>query len=84
MVTMEMSEELFNPITKEELSLVLQNFKKDESPRPDGWLVEFYIELFDLLGMDLLHVVEARTLGRMQGGLNETFLYLIPKQGFTE
>jgi hypothetical protein len=85
MVTEEISEELFNPVTKEELISVLQNFKKDKSPGPDGWSVEFYIEFFDLLGMDLLWVVEeVRTSRRMEGGLNATFLALIPKKDYPE
>jgi hypothetical protein len=51
MGTEEMSEDFFNLVTKEDLISFLQNFKNDKSPRLDGWLVEFYIEFFDLLGM---------------------------------
>ena len=47
----------------EEVSLVeiegdLKYFKKDKSPGPDGWTIEFFLELFEILGDDLLKVVE--------------------------
>ena len=51
-------------VTEEELKCVLQSFQKDKSPGPDGWMIEFFLELYDLLGQDLLHVVEdTRTSG---------------------
>jgi hypothetical protein len=47
--------------------------------------VEFFIEFFDMLGVDLLQVVEeVRCTGRMKGSLNATFLALIPKQDCPE
>jgi len=33
-------------------------FKKEKSPGPDGWTSEFFIFFFDLLGEDLLAMVE--------------------------
>ena len=70
----------------EEFSLVeiegaLKYFKKDKSPAPDGWPVEFFLNLFDLLGGDLLKAVEcSRIFGRITPSLNSTFLTLIPKK----
>jgi hypothetical protein len=37
--------------TKEEIWKVLNTFKRDKSPGPDGWTVEFYLHFFDLVGM---------------------------------
>jgi len=55
-------------------------FKKDKSPRPDGWTVEFFTFFFDLVGIDLLKIVEeSRMKGQIASGLNSTFIALIPK-----
>ena len=41
--------DLFEPITLEELKAVLKWLKKDKSPGPDGFSVEFLLAFFDLL-----------------------------------
>jgi hypothetical protein len=59
----------------------LNSFNKDRSPGPDGWTVEFFLHFFDLVGTDLLDLVEeSRLRGRIIGTLNSTFLTLIPKE----
>jgi hypothetical protein len=74
------NERMYRAVTREELLYVLNFFKKDRSPGPDDWTVEFYIEFFDLLGDDLLEVVEeVRTYGRVHVSFNSTFIALIPK-----
>jgi hypothetical protein len=73
-------EALFTPIKLGEIREVLANFKVDKSPGPDGWTVEFFIHFFDLVGGDLLDMVEeSRLKGNISGGLNSTFIALIPK-----
>ena len=53
---------LIAPVTLPEIEKALKSFKKDRSPGPDGWPVEFYLHFFDLLGLELLHAIEfART-----------------------
>jgi hypothetical protein len=80
MVTEDEADSLFNPVTLEEIKSVLEKFKKDRSPGPDGWTTEFFISFFDLVGEDLLEMVEdSRRNGKLCGGLNSTFLALIPK-----
>jgi hypothetical protein len=72
--------DLFVSVTVMELKSILSHFKKDKSPGPDGWTVEFYTHFFDLIKDDLLALVEnVRTGGRIAGSLNSTFLALIPK-----
>jgi hypothetical protein len=45
------------------------------------WTLEFYIEFLDLLVDELLRVgEESRTLGRIYGAINATFIALIPKK----
>jgi hypothetical protein len=71
---------LERPCTKEELWEVLKLFAKDKSLGPDGWTVEFFIHFFELVGDDLLEVVEdSRIRGEVVRALNSTFLALIPK-----
>jgi hypothetical protein len=72
--------ELYVPVNEKELKLILTHFKKEKSPGPYGWMLEFYLHFFDLLKDDLLALVEdVRISGRMAGSLNSTFLALIPK-----
>jgi hypothetical protein len=66
--------------TLQEISVALKSFSKDKSPGPDGWTVEFYLHFFDLVGPDLLELVEDNRLrGKVIGAINSTFLTLIPK-----
>jgi hypothetical protein len=71
---------LAEPVTLEELLKTLKGFKVSKSPGPDGWTVEFFLSFFDLLGIELLDMVEeSRRQGRVTGALNATFIALIPK-----
>jgi len=73
-------EELSQPVTTQELECTLKWFKKDKSPGPDGWPVEFYLAFYDLMGDDLLAVVEeSRISGHIHPPMNQTFIALIPK-----
>lgn len=73
-------EDLIQLVTKQELESTLKWFKKDKSPGPDGWPVEFYLAFYDLLGEDLLEVIEeSRITGHIHPPMNYTFISLIPK-----
>jgi hypothetical protein len=64
----------------EELKEVLHSFQHDKSSGPDSWPIEFYLGFFDLIGSDLLGVVnESRRTGVIHGPINATFIALIPK-----
>ena len=66
--------------TLQEVECVLKGFKKDKSPSPDGWPVEFYLHFLDLVGLDILKSIEhSRTDGRVISTLKATFITLIPK-----
>eukprot|EP00253_Pinus_taeda_P010718 PITA_10718 len=74
------SEELFAPVTARELESTLKWFKKDKSPGLDGWTIEFYLAFYELLGPDLLKVVEeSRTTRYLYHAINSTSIALIPK-----
>jgi len=80
MITDAEAENLFLPVKLEEIRDVLNFFNIDKSPGPDGWTVELFVHFFDLVGGDLLNMVEeTRQRGKISGGLNLTFIALIPK-----
>lgn len=73
-------EDLKKEVSKEELGATIKWFKKDKSPGLDGWLIEFYIAFFEILGDDLLKVVEdCRRKGRISSAIKSTFIALIVK-----
>jgi hypothetical protein len=58
----------------------MQIFQKHKSPGPDSWSIEFYLGFFELIGKDILKVIEETILnGRIHSPLNTTFIALIPK-----
>eukprot|EP00253_Pinus_taeda_P021811 PITA_21811 len=73
-------EDLINPVSLGEMESTLKWFKRDRGPRLDSWPVDFYLTFFDILGPDLLVVVEeCQTGGRLHDPINSTFIALIPK-----
>lgn len=68
------------PATLEEIRDILFAFKKDKAPGPDGWFVEIFTTFWDIMGLDILEMVNfTRTEGWIAGGINLTFITLIPK-----
>jgi len=60
---------------------ILKQFSKDKSPGSEGWTMEFYLEFLDILGVEILEVIEeSRVKGVMSGALNSTFMALILKR----
>lgn len=71
---------LMTVVSKEELLAVLSSYHKDKSSSPNNWLIEFFIGLFNIIGVDLLKVVEeSMATGRIHQPFNTTFITLIPK-----
>lgn len=71
--------DLNKDVTMGELEATLKWFKRDKSLGPDGWPVEFYIAFFELLGEDLLKVIEDCRITRpIYKDFNTTFIALIP------
>jgi hypothetical protein len=80
-VTLEDTHLMDNPCSLQEVRDVLKSFAKDKIPGPDGWTVEFFLHFFELVGDDLLEMVEdSRLRGKVSGSINSTFLTLIPKE----
>lgn len=73
-------EDLVQEVNMEDLEATLKWFSKDKSPGPDGWAIEFYLEIFEVIGSDILSVVEeSRVSGRLEAAITSTFIALIPK-----
>lgn len=67
-------------VTLLELENILKSCAKDKSPGLDGWTVEFYLGLWDLVGTEVLQMLEeTRRTGLITVALNSTFIALIPK-----
>jgi hypothetical protein len=68
-------------VSLDEVKKVLEGFEKEKSPGSDGWTVEFFLECFDVMGEDLLPMVEeTMTTRKVSDALNATFITLIPKR----
>ena len=64
----------------EESKFILTKNKNDKSPGSDGIPIEVYRALFDVMGVDLLRVIEdSRKSGKIPALFNSTFIDLIPK-----
>lgn len=68
------------PVTVDEVESILKLCAKEKSPGPDGWQVEFYLGIWDIIGDELCQLVEeTRCKGFISGAMNSTFIALIPK-----
>ena len=80
-VTREMNDSLMRPISMSELEGMVFSMRKGKAPGPDGFLVEFFQEFWDIINHDLLDVVqESYSNKEILWALNATFLVLIPKK----
>ena len=79
-ISMDDNYDLMKPVTLQDIQHILSISKNDKCLGPDGIPVEVYRCLFDVLGEDLLKVIElSRISGKIPAVFNSTFLTLIPK-----
>ena len=72
--------DLMKPITLQDIQHILSISKNDKSMEPNGISVEVYRCHFDVLGEDLLRVIDLSWIsGKIPAVFNSTFLTLIPK-----
>ena len=63
-----------------EVHNVLKGFAKDKIPRPNGWSVILFLAFFDIMGQDLVDLVNETKISRKVAcALSATFITLIPK-----
>jgi hypothetical protein len=58
LVTGDEADALYKPVTLSEIKDILTHFNSERSPGPDGWTSEFFCFFFDLVGEELLQMVE--------------------------
>ena len=72
---------LLSPITEEEISKIFWSMEPDKAPRPDGFSIHFYRICWELIKLDLLRMIHGfMRKAKVGGGINSTFLTLIPKE----
>ena len=72
-------------VSLEEVESSFKSFAKSKIHDPDGWPVEFFLSFFDILGKDLVDMVEEiRKFGNTSGAINSTFIALILKSSRLE
>ena len=85
MITRDQNLALMREATLEEVEEMVKGMKKNKSPGPDGFTVEFYQVGWKFLGQDILDVVEeSRQNQKVCTGLNSTLLSLFPKTAKSE
>jgi len=57
-ITAEENSHFLIPCNIQEVLAALKSFSKDKIPGPDGWTVEFYLHFFNLMGPNLLDLIE--------------------------
>ena len=77
-ITEEMDDGITKDILEEEITQVLHSFQKGKSPGPNGFTLEFFLGIYDLIKKDILAVVqESRKSRKVLGSMNNTFIALI-------
>lgn len=78
--TDEDNNKLQQAVSPMELEIVLHWFNKIKSRSLNGWTIEFFLGFYELIGRDLLNVLEeSHTFGQMYNAFNSTLFSLILK-----
>ena len=76
LVSTEMNEALLHPILLSKMEKVVFNMKKGKAPDPDGFPIEFFQELWEIIKLDLFQVVqESHRNKQMLKSMNSTFWF---------
>lgn len=76
----EESSSIMEELSDGELKSILYNFQNDKIIGLDGWIVVFFLGLYDIISNDLLLVIkESRKDQKIISSFNSTFIEPIPK-----
>lgn len=69
------------PVSEEEIINIVWSMEPDKSPGPDGFSIHFYRICWEIIKIDLMRMVQGfMRKAKFGGGINSTFLALIPKE----
>eukprot|EP00253_Pinus_taeda_P001699 PITA_01699 len=72
---------MLNPTSKNEISRIVCSMQPDKAPGPDGFSIHFYRLCWEIIKSDLLRMIHGfLRKAKVGGGINSTFLALIPKE----
>eukprot|EP00253_Pinus_taeda_P013620 PITA_13620 len=72
---------LLRPAIEAEIADIVWSMEPDKAPGPDGFSIHFYRKCWDLIKTDLTRMVHGfMRKAKIGGGINSTFLALIPKE----
>ena len=75
-----MIDELLADFKANEVAQAIKQMHPTKSPKPGGMSPIFYQNYWDLVGTDVINcVLNVLNFGILPSGLNETYIYLIPK-----
>jgi len=85
LITHEDNQALLKPLSEEEIIKVIWAMESDKALGPDGFTIDFYKVCWDIIKIDLLKMIQGFFgKAKVGGGINSTFLALIPKEANPE
>eukprot|EP00253_Pinus_taeda_P011936 PITA_11936 len=81
LVSLEDNESLIRPASEEEIINIVWSMEPNKAPGPDGFSIHFYGICWEIIKTDLMRMVQGfMRKEKVGGGINSTFLALIPKE----
>jgi len=68
-------------VKMQEVKEALDQMNPDKDPSPDGFMARFYQSYWEIIKSDLLKMIlKSQRCSKIGGGMNSSFLALIPKE----
>jgi len=81
LINQEDNQTLLKPLSEEEIIKVIWVMESDKAARLDGFTIHFYKDCWKIIKTDLLKMIHGFfSKAKVGGGINSTFLALIPKE----
>lgn len=81
MITEEQNNMLMREVTPTNIEEIVMEMPKNKAPEPDGFIVEFFQEYQQIIGKEVVRIVEdSRKSPTLLTTLDATFIDLVPKK----